>query len=119
MTTKRNSVKDRRECFERSKRTDHLGRIVMDCHICGGIILPAITEWEADHVTPLAHDGKVTQPAHTRCHAKKTAEVDIPAIAKGKRQRDRAFGIKRPGATIPGSKRSGWKRKMSGELVRR
>lgn len=118
--TRRDSVRDRRECFDRCRRADHLGRIVLDCHLCDGPpIQPASEEWECDHVTPFAHGGVRTLPAHPRCHRKKTSEVDIPAIAKGKRVRDRTFGIKKTAGTMPGSRGSKWKKKMSGEVVRR
>ena len=95
MSGRRDSVKDRRECFDRNKRIDHLGRVVIDCHLCGGVILPAQEDWECEHPIPVAHGGTEKLPAHVHCHRRKTAEVDIPAIAKGKRVRDRTFGIKR------------------------
>jgi hypothetical protein len=98
MTRRRDSVKDRRECFDKWKRTDHLGRVVLDCHLCNGkygVILPAKESWEADHVTPHAWDGTDIRPAHPHCHGEKT-KLDVTAIAKGKRIRDRHFGIKRP-----------------------
>lgn len=88
-------VRDRRTCFDTWKRTDALGRTVLDCHICGGVILPATERWEAEHVTPKAWDGKDIRPAHVHCHREKTSKQDIPAIAKGKRIKDRHFGIKR------------------------
>lgn len=96
MTRPRNSVKDRRECFDRFKYVDALGRTVMDCHICGGVVAPSAGDkWEADHVVPLAWDGTDVRPAHTRCHKQKTAKKDIPAIAKGKRIYERHYGIRR------------------------
>lgn len=96
MSKCRDSMGDRRECFIRCKSTDAHGRVVMYCHICNGVILPAQEKWEADHVVPLAHGGQETLPAHVRCHREKTSITDIPAIAKGKRQRDSIYGIKRP-----------------------
>ena len=93
--SRRNSVRDRRECFERCRRTDHLGRIVLDCWICNGVILPAQEDWDCEHPTPVAFDGKGTLPAHPKCHDRKTYEKDIPEIAKGKRVRDQTFGVKR------------------------
>lgn len=116
--TPRNSVRDRRECFDRNKRTDHLGRIVLDCWICGGVIHPAMENWECEHPTPHALGGKETLPAHPHCHKPKTAK-DITAIAKGKRVKDRTFGIKQTAGTMPGGRKSKWKKKMSGEVVPR
>ena len=53
-------------------------------------------------------------------HKIKTHENDRPKINKAKRLRERGEGIKRrKGAPIPGSRDSGWKRLMSGEVVRR
>ena len=116
----RNSEKDRRECYIRCRQTDHLGRTILVCHICRGLpILPAQEDWECDHVTPRAHGGVGTLPAHVHCHREKTSKTDIPAIAKGKRVRDRTYGIKRAGASMPGSRRSGWKKKMDGTWERR
>ncbi|MEI2387999.1 HNH endonuclease [Breoghania sp. JC706] len=54
------------------------------------------------------------------CHRFKTTKHDIPLAAKTVRQQDKHHGIKaRKGPAIPGSRASGWKRKMNGELVRR
>ena len=121
MTRRRDSVKARRICFDTHKRTDALGRVVLDCHICDGkygVILPGRMDWEAEHVIPHAWDGKDIRPAHVFCHKEKT-KGDVTAIAKSKRVRDRQYGIKRSGGTMPGSKRSKWKKKMSGEVERR
>lgn len=55
-----------------------------------------------------------------RCHRWKTANHDIPINAKVKRVRDKFDGIrtttKRP---MPGSRASGLKRKINGEVVKR
>lgn len=121
MSNKRNSVRDRRNCFERWRRTDELGRIVLDCHICNGkygVILPAKEDWEAEHCIPRAWDGTDIRPAHPHCHKEKT-RTDVTAIAKGKRVTDRHFGIRRAGGTMPGSKRSKWKKRMDGTVEER
>jgi 5-methylcytosine-specific restriction endonuclease McrA len=53
------------------------------------------------------------------CHRRKTAQ-DIRAIRKSDRQRDKFTGAyRRSGRPRPGSRASGWKRKVSGEVVRR
>lgn len=52
------------------------------------------------------------------CHKDKTTTKDVPAIAKAKRVSDKHLGIRKP-STFPGSRDSGWKRKMNGEVVRR
>lgn len=53
------------------------------------------------------------------CHKPKTKER-TRMIRKADRQRDNFTGAKRStGRPIPGSKRSPWKKKLSGEVVRR
>lgn len=92
--TRRNSVRDRRECFDSNKYVDALGRTVMDCHICGGVILPATEKWEAEHVLMRALGGTVVKPAHySPCHKAKT-KVDVKTYSKAKRVGDRNFGIR-------------------------
>lgn len=117
--TLRNSKKDRKECFDKHHYTDYLGRVVMDCHICGGVIVCGTQEWEAEHVVMRALGGKEIKPAHASpCHSNKT-KTDIKNWSKGKRVRDRIFGIKRASGQMPGSKRSPWKKKMDGTTERR
>lgn len=53
------------------------------------------------------------------CHARKTATVDAPAIAKSRHVRARHVGAKTARNPLPGSKGSKWKRKISGEVVKR
>lgn len=114
MTDKRpSSAKSRRECFEAHKQKDITGRIFLICHICNWPIDPVREPWEAEHVTPHAFGGKEIMPAHEKCHKHKTSTVDVPAIAKSKRNSDRHFGIKRKGW---GGK---FKKKMNGEVVER
>lgn len=113
--TRRDSVKDRRECFERNRRTDENGRIVLDCSICGGIILPAQERWEAEHTIPHHFGGTETKPVHPHCHKPKTAK-DLGDIAKGKRVRDKTFGIERSKGSFRNSR---FRKKISGEVVPR
>lgn len=78
---------------------------------------------EYDHLIADALDGEPTlencQVLCARCHRLKTSKTDVPAISKGKRLEAKRSGLKRKGAPIPGNRNSAWKRKMSGELVRR
>jgi 5-methylcytosine-specific restriction endonuclease McrA len=70
------------------------------CHVCGGKI--SVGEaWDLDHVIPLALYGEDEEhnlaPAHRKgCHGGKTAEQDVPAIARAKRLEAAHLGIKRP-----------------------
>lgn len=94
------------------------------CHLCGLKIREG-EEWDVSHAIPLAAGGADDRsnmaPAHrARCHRKQTSEIDIPLIAKVKRVRHRAMGAKLPSRNpIPGGRRSKWKRKMDGTVVRR
>jgi 5-methylcytosine-specific restriction enzyme A len=106
MTRKRLSARERERCF------DSTGGI---CHLCRRPILPG-DAWEASHEIPLAIGGEDTpenrMPAHKHCHARRTALVDKPRIAKTKRQRQKHIGAK------PKSQRGfrGWRR-FSGEII--
>lgn len=77
---------------------------------------------EYDHRIPDALDGEPTLENCTvlcvRCHRMKTSKLDVPAIAKGKRIEKKRAGVK-AGPPMPGSRRSGWKRRMDGTVVRR
>lgn len=88
------------------------------CHICGGRIDGTREAWEADHVIPLEiggddSDGNLA-PAHVKCHRAKTAEADIPAIAKARR-----VAAKHDGTYHRPRRRSGLKKKLNGAVVDR
>ena len=97
---------------------DHDGK----CAECGAkISMSNPAEW--DHVIPLKLGGEDTldnlQPLCRPCHKAKSA-TDVGHIAKAGRMQRRAAGIGRTVKhPLPGSKDSGWKRKISGEWVRR
>ena len=92
--TKRNSTKDRRECFDTNKLVSDGGVFYLQCHVCKNTIQPVREAWEADHVTPHALGGEFVLPICIPCHKKKT-KTDVTAIAKSKRVSDRHYGIKR------------------------
>jgi 5-methylcytosine-specific restriction enzyme A len=111
---KRLSTRERVQCFE-----DGHG----ECHLCFRKIFPGEV-WEVSHPIPLAAGGTDTRenrrPAHKKCHARQTAELDIPLIAKTKRIRARHIGARAPSAhPMPGSKASGLRRRMNGTVERR
>lgn len=92
------------------------------CHLCGGKI--GVGEaWDVSHDIPLelggADDDANRLLAHRKCHRAHTASVDVPAIAKAKRREARHIGAKRTARPMPGSRASGWKRRMDGTVVRR
>lgn len=119
MTDKRpSSTKLRRECFDANRRADETGRIYMECHICHGPIRVGLEAWDAEHSTPFANGGTKVLPAHVACHKEKT-KVDVCDMARGRRSHERHFGIRQHGGSMPGSRRSRFKKKMNGEVVER
>lgn len=77
-----------------------------------------------DHVNADSNGGKPTlencAAVCPHCNMHKAYKHDTPRAAKLKRQRDKHNGIRtRKGAPIPGSKASGWKRKLDGTTERR
>lgn len=93
------------------------------CHICCQPIDGTKEAWDADHVIPLEisrdDSDDNLRPAHKRCHSRKTAESDVPAIAKAKRVKAKHEGAFQTRNPLPGSKRSKWKTKIGGGWVRR
>lgn len=93
------------------------------CHLCGGKI-HATEAWDVSHETPLelggADDDTNAKPAHRKCHRVHTAETDIPAIAKAKRNEARHRGFKAASRTpLPFSRNSRLKKKLDGTVVDR
>lgn len=93
------------------------------CHICGQKIDGAREPWELEHLIPIAMGGDDDEtnaaPAHVSCHAQKTT-TDRKQIAKANRVRAKHNGAKKLAQRlIPGSKGSGLRKKVSGEVVRR
>jgi len=105
--------KERRKVF-----ADNGGK----CHICKQKI-PEGEPWDADHViarwvkeddSPEAH-----RPAHYECHKRKTKN-DQKVIAKIKRIiLKRTGGKRRRSRPMPGTKASGWRKRMNGDVERR
>src|SRR5690349_4365897 len=102
------STTERVRCFD-----DAGGR----CHICGEKIDAPRDAWEISHPIPLAAGGEDVRsnraPAHKKCHAAQTAEIDQPLIAKVKRVRARHIGARAPsprGLRKPPGTQYDWKR---------
>ena len=92
------------------------------CQACGWRLSPG-TRWEVDHVIPLALGGS-NRPDNLQvlcapCHGSKTARRDAPMLGKVKRVQARHLGARRSTNIIPGSRRSGLKKKVNGQVVRR
>lgn len=91
------------------------------CEECGRRLLYG--EAEYDHRIPdnLGGDNGLDNcnVVCRSCHSLKT-KVDIYTIAKAKRNFRRAVGIKKArGRPIPGSRRSPWRKKISGVVEKR
>lgn len=96
----------------------HAGR----CIICKNPIDGVREPWIVEHVRALGLGGEDADancgPAHTACADDKTHRQDIPAIARAKRQKLKALGIRKP-SRFPGSKDSGIKIRMDGTIINR
>ena len=88
------------------------------CHICS-VTIQAGQRWQADHVIPRALTGRddlaVFSPAHERCHLVKTKR-DVAVIAKAERIRNKFTGAFRTRHPMPGSRASGRRKRMNGEV---
>lgn len=113
MIRKRLSTRDRLRIFEAQSGV---------CHLCE-IKIQVGERWEVSHIIPLELGGEDTDgnraPAHYKCHREHTAKNDAPAIAKSRRVRANHSGAKRSRNPMPGGRDSPWRKKISGEVVRR
>jgi hypothetical protein len=117
--------------FSKPTKREALKRAAGICEATGTWY--GLTEGERCH-TPLAHGVEfdhIDLDANSKdaslqncaaacipCHKYKTAHRDIPVAAKTLRQQDKNAGIRKR-STMPGSRNSGWKRKVDGTVERR
>lgn len=92
------------------------------CHLSGRRI-QAGEPWDCDHIVALVNGGEHREtnlaPALRDKHREKTA-FDVAEKSIVRRKRMKSLGIApKKGRPLPGSKSSGLKRKMNGEVVRR
>jgi hypothetical protein len=75
-----------------------------------------------EHVLPLAlggtNDWENLAPAHRSCATAKTSK-EAKERAKGRRVAEKHFGGRQSRRPMPGSKASGLKKKLNGQVVRR
>ena len=120
--TRRDSTNARRICFDTHRQTDDRG-VFMICHLNKCRIDPIRTRWRADHIRRHAEGGEDTKenlwPICEACDLQFKAPKDATEVAKGKRVKDRHYGIKKASRPMPGSKASGWKKTFSNGWVRR
>lgn len=95
------------------------------CHLCEGKIDGTREAWEIEHIVPVALIGRAAEtdenrkPVHSKCHKAKTRQ-DVANIARAKRREARHIGAKAASRTpLPCGKASPWRKKISGEIVRR
>lgn len=92
------------------------------CHCCDRPIFTG-EAWELDHIVALANGGEHREsnlsPILREHHRTKT-KGDAKSLASTRLAQRRHYGIpKKKGKPLPGSKRSGWKRKLDGTWVKR
>jgi len=78
--------------------------------------------WDADHIIALINGGQHRESnlrPVLREHHKIKSRQDVALKAKIYAGRKQHLGLKRPKRPIPGSRASGWKRKMDGTVVKR
>lgn len=108
---KRLSTTDRVALLERENHT---------CHLCKGKIQPG-QAWDVSHEIPLelggADDDENRRAAHRKCHRDHTARIDLPTIAKAKRNYAKHHGASVSHQPMRGGRRDVFKRKMNGTVV--
>jgi 5-methylcytosine-specific restriction protein A len=91
------------------------------CCVCGGKIDGVRDAW-IEHINPLWLNGDNSapnmQPAHIKCAKAKTAG-EATDRAKGKRIAEKHYGARKSARPMPGSRASGWRKKMNGEVIKR
>ena len=79
-------------------------------------------KWQCDHKLALVNGGAHSEanlwPMLVEHHRNKT-QTDVAAKALTYRKRKAHLGLKRARKPLPGSRASGWKKKMDGTVVRR
>ena len=111
---------NRRSEFSRKTKAAAFARSGGRCEGCG--LKLQVGRFVYDHVVPDWMGGEATlsncQVIGKCCDAPKTAK-DQGDIAKIKRVRDKHIGAKTPRAQWPCGRRSKWKKKLNGTVVRR
>lgn len=108
--------------FTQKTKDAAFDRCAGHCECCG-VKLSAATGVEYDHIIrcELRPDNSLgnCSPVCRNCHANKTYKHDIPQAAKGKRIRAKHRNAdQKRGRPMPGTKRSGLRKRMNGNVER-
>lgn len=108
----------RKLAFKRCCDKDGMPR----CENCGNALRAGNIEYE--HLDPDGLGGEPTLQncgvwCAVPCSSRKTHIVDNPRMAKADRVLKKNFGLEAKGRPFPGSKASGFKKLMNGQVVRR
>ena len=91
------------------------------CEECGTKLRPGKIEY--DHYLPCVFGGDGSldncRVLCSACHRHKTGKKDVPEIAKSNRIRAKHVGARVSRRPMPGSRRSLYKKKFDGTVVRR
>lgn len=114
-------VTDRARMNDKERLTFFLSKDGICC-ICKSKIRPPKETWIVEHILPLwlggNNDANNLGVAHTMCAHVKTAR-EAGERSRGRSAAERHFGAKRSRSPMPGGRRSAWKKKVNGEVVRR
>lgn len=90
-------------------------------HGCGVALVAAMTNFDHDVADGLGGEPTLEncKVLCKTCHGLKTFEHDNPVMQKADAQRKKSFGIKRNSKPLPGTKRSGLRKRMNGVVERR
>jgi 5-methylcytosine-specific restriction protein A len=113
----------KRQEFSRKTKAEAFARAKGKCESCSVKIRPGVGP-EYDHIIPDAVDGgndlSNCKVLCFNCHGIKSDTKDKPEIAKTKAIRDKhTNAFVKSGPPMQGSKRSGWKKKMNGQVEKR
>lgn len=110
-----------RRNFPRAVKIAAFERAGGRCEKCSAKLM--VGGYHYDHVLP---DGLGGMPCLDNCavlckacHKAKSANHDVPTMAKADRQKASHLGAKQSRNPMPGSRSSKWKRRMDGTVVRR
>ena len=110
-----------RRTFSKSVRLSAYAASDGKCSICGVKIVGTA---EYDHIVPFALSADSSkdncQVLCRKCHRLKTSTQDVPRISKAARVFEKRAGAREPkGRPLPGTKRSGLRKRMDGTVERR